>query len=66
MARPRVTRKVRFRMALAVAEMSAAQWAKRNGVSTGHLSQVLSERHKSEPLEKKIDEFATKQLAAVA
>lgn len=51
-------RRRRFRAALAACEMTETAWAKSNGISQGHLSQVLSGKRESPPLEAKIEQFA--------
>lgn len=54
--------KARFRAALAIAHMTQESWAAANGVTAGHLSQVLSGRHPSRRLMDKIEAFTTEQL----
>lgn len=64
MTKSTAQRKKRFVAALVTAGLTAEAWAKQNGVTGGHLSQVLSGR-KSVPLESKIDAFATRWLARI-
>lgn len=47
--------------ALRIAGLTQTEWARQNGVTQGHLSQVLSGRE-SRKLTEKIDAFAAKQL----
>lgn len=61
MAKPKVGRKARFMAALRIAGLTQTEWARENGVTQGHLSQVLSGRE-SRKLTEKIDAFAAKQL----
>lgn len=56
------SRKSRFRAALALADMTAEQWAEVNDVTPGHLSHVLAEKRESVTLCEKIDEFTQKYL----
>jgi transcriptional regulator with XRE-family HTH domain len=66
MAKPKVGRKARFMAALRIAGMTQTEWAEENGVTQGHLSQVLSGIRESQSLSEKIDAFAAKHLAAAA
>lgn len=63
MPKPKTSRKALFRAALAISEQTAEQWADREGITAGHLSQVLSERRESATLAEKIDAFIAKHLA---
>ena len=62
MPKPKNTRKSRFRAALALAHLQAQEWAKAQGVTPGHLSQVLDGKHESATLTQKIDAFIDQQL----
>lgn len=56
------SRKARFRAALALARMTAEEWAEANDVTAGHLSQVLAGKRESLTLCERIDAFARKYL----
>lgn len=66
MTQPVNTRKSRFRASLALAEMTAEEWAIANGVEPTVLSRVLSGKATSAPLCKKIDAFIARRLKSVA
>lgn len=55
LANPR--RKERFKAALAYARLSAAEWARRQGVSRGHLHLVLAGERESKTLTDAVDAF---------
>lgn len=59
-------RKQMFRVALASAGLTAQQWAEKQGVTSGHLSQVLDEKRESASLTEKMDEFIRKQLISLS
>lgn len=59
-------RKARFRAALALTDMTAAEWAQEQGVTPSHLSQVLRGLRESKSLTEKIDAFAKKHVRTVA
>jgi len=59
-------RKARFRAALALAEMTAADWAQEQGVTKAHLSQVLDGKRESLRLMEKIEAFSESHLAGAA
>ncbi len=59
-------RKSRFRAALALSRMTAAEWAQANGVHPGHLSAVLAGKRESISLTEKIEAFTDKRLGAAA
>lgn len=61
---PTVARKARFRAALALTGLTAAEWAVRNGITAGHLSQVLAGKRESRSLEEKVDAFADRYITA--
>ena len=64
-----LTRKARFRAALALAGLTAEQWAEQNDVTPSHLSHVLTGKRESRSLTDKIDAFTKEHLprgAAVA
>lgn len=52
-----IRRKAAFRSALVLAGMTQGEWATTEGVSLGHLSEVLHEKRASVPLTAKIDAF---------
>lgn len=62
MPKPKNPRKARFLAALRLAEMTMAEWASSEGVTTGHLSQVLDGKRISNTLMDKVDRFATERL----
>lgn len=66
MPKPTNVRKVRFRKALALAEMMARDFARANNVTEGHLSHVLSGTHPSKKLTDKIDAFTERVLKGTA
>lgn len=55
-------RKRLFRAALAVAEMTAEQFAEGEGVTSGHLSNVLNGKRESGSLTDKVDAFVAKHM----
>lgn len=55
-------RKSRFRAALALANLTAEEWAESEGITAGHLSHVLTGKRESLTLCEKIDAFTRKQL----
>lgn len=56
-------RKRLFKAALAVAEMTAEQFAEAEGVTSGHLSNVLNGKRESGSLTEKVDVFIAKHMA---
>lgn len=58
----RTTRKARFRAALALARMTAKQWASDNGVTETHLYAVLKGTRDSATLTSKVDAFIAQHL----
>ncbi len=56
-------RKARFLRALATQRLTQAGFAAANGITKGHLSQVVNGKRESESLWSKIDAFAEKHLA---
>jgi hypothetical protein len=66
MTRARTDRKARFEAALKLAGLTAADWAKGQGVTSAHLHYVLKEERESARLEKEIEEFTDKYLGAAA
>lgn len=66
MPRAKSNRKALFRASLVLAGMTAEQWAKQEGVTPGHLSQVLSEKRESRSLTEKIDAFVEKHRRRLA
>jgi len=59
-------RKARFRAALALAGLTAKQWAEQQDITPSHLSQVLSGKHESRTLIEKVDAFTKKHVRQVA
>lgn len=51
-----------FRAALRLAQLTAEAWAVSEGVTAGHLSQVLSGKRESRALTEKIEAFTKKHL----
>lgn len=66
MARPTISRNQRFKAALAMAGITAREWARQNEVSHGHLSQVVRGIRHSATLAEKIDTFIAKHVRAHA
>jgi hypothetical protein len=62
MPRAKAGRKALFRAALAIAETTAERWAASEGVTSGHLSHVLSGKRESIALTEKIDAFIRKHM----
>ena len=66
MPKGKMSRKQLFRVALAGAGLTGQQWAERQGVTLGHLSQVLDEKRESRTLTEKVDAFIEKQLISIS
>lgn len=62
MAQTRTSRKQLFRAALAIAGLTAREWADREGTSESYLSLVLNGKRESEALTMKIEAFAQKEM----
>jgi hypothetical protein len=62
MPKAKTSRKQLFRAALAIASLTAEQWAEKEGVTAGHVSQVLSGKRESKALTDKIDGFVRQHL----
>lgn len=62
MPHPANSRKARFRAALALAGITAEEWAEQHGVTPGHLSRVLTGKRDSKGLLDKIDQFTRVHL----
>lgn len=62
MPKAKTSRKQLFRAALAIASLTAEQWADNEGVTAGHVSQVLSGKRDSRALTEKIDAFTREHL----
>lgn len=62
MAKGKTSRKQLFRAALALAGMTAAQWAESEGITASYLSAVLADRMSSKRLIEKVDQFINKHL----
>lgn len=56
------SRKALFRAALAIAELTMEQWATGEGVTAGHVSNVLAGKRESQTLTDKIDAFTREHL----
>lgn len=56
MMTPQARRKT-FRAALALEEMTQADWCEKHDITEGHLSHVLNERRTSKKLAREIEEF---------
>ncbi len=66
MAKHRNPRKARFRAALALAGLTAEQWADQQGITAGHLSMVLTGKRESRALMEKIEQFTEQHISAAA
>lgn len=55
-------RRKRFRKALALAELTMGGWCEREGISYGHLYQVISGRRESGSLLQRVDAFTAEHL----
>lgn len=66
MPKTKTPRKAHFLAALRLACLTMEQWAKREGVTQGYVSNVLSGRRTNDLLDKKIAAFTEKQLRNVA
>lgn len=66
MAKAKTSRKQLFRAALAIAGLTAGQWAQREGITGNYLSQVLGGKLKSKRLDTKIDAFTEKHLSSAS
>lgn len=64
MPTPTDTRKRQFRAALALAGMTSEQFAKKLGVSNGHLCAVARGDRESPPMEAEIDKLIKKYLVS--
>lgn len=62
MPKAKTSRKQLFRAALAIADLTAEQWAEQEGVTSGHLSMILSGVRHNERIEARIDAFTKQQL----
>lgn len=62
MPKERTSRKQLFRVALAIADLTAREWAEREGTSESYLSLVLNEKRVSPSLTPKIDAFIRKHV----
>lgn len=58
----KTSRKQLFRAALAIAGLTAGQWAEREGLTAMHLSMVLNGKRDSARLGEKIDAFVRTHL----
>jgi transcriptional regulator with XRE-family HTH domain len=65
MAKNASSRKNRFKAALLLAGMTAADFAELHGITSGHLSQVLTGRE-SRTLTEKIDAFTKEHITKAA
>ena len=66
MAGKRKSRKQLFRIALAAADLTAQEWAEREGTSESYLSRVVNGKRVSPSLEPKIDAFIRKHAGLLA
>lgn len=57
-----MSRKARFRAALALGRITATEWATEHGITQGHLSKVVNGERDSGKLTQQIDAFIAKQL----
>lgn len=58
------TRRKRFKAALALAGLTLAKWADKEGVTRQHVNEVLKGERVSAPLNEKIDRFIESYLVA--
>ncbi len=65
MAKQTLDRKTGFRVALALKGLTAQDWARQNGITPGHLSQVLSTDRASVKLTEKIDAFISSSVSGI-
>lgn len=65
-ARDGETRRAEFKAAIALARTTVENWCADNGITTGHLYQVLREERESPPLIAKVDAFIDKHVASAA
>lgn len=63
MPNQKTSRKALFRAAVAVAGLTQEQWAESEGVTGGHLSNVLAGKRESRELLDKVDAFIAKHMA---
>jgi hypothetical protein len=66
MPRTRATRKRLFRAALGGAGLTARQWAEAQGLSDGHLSNLLAGTKENPSVIEKVDAFIDKQLISLS
>jgi hypothetical protein len=66
MPRTRATRKRLFRAALGNAGLTARQWAETQGLTSGHLSNLLSGTRENPEITQKVDQFIDKQLISLS
>jgi hypothetical protein len=66
MPKARNTRKARFLGALRIAGITMSQWATKEGVTQGYVSNLLAGRRTHDVLNKKIDDFTEKHVGKVA
>lgn len=64
MPKQRTSRKQLFRAALAIANLTAREWAELEGTSDSYLSLVLNGKRVSPSLNPKIDQFIRKHVKA--
>lgn len=65
LSRESAERKARFRAALALARLTADQWAKAEKTDPAYLSRVLSGKVASQPMLDRIDAFTTRWLKQI-
>ena len=63
---PAMSRKARFRAALALAHKTAREWARERDVTRGHLYAVLSGERESATLINQVDAFIGEYLPDIA
>lgn len=61
-----VTRKARFRAALAMAGLTASAWAEGEEITESYLSMILAGQRQNNDVEQKIAAFTEKHLRSVA
>ena len=63
MPKAKTSRKQLFRAALAIADLTASQWAEREKLTPEHLSLVLNGKRESAALNERIDTFVREHLS---
>lgn len=64
MPKAKTSRKQLFQAALAIAGLTARQWAVKEGLTSGHLSMILAGKRSNVKVSAKIDAYTEKYLGA--